>query len=268
LVVLLAPLIHSAPQPLHSHDPPAACDTTICRVSDQSLDSALSTFLCFTEDETSAMDEIDKKRELAAAIAPYIDGSREDELVALGSESLVSLVNLVLHAGSDKVVKKTKQQHHEELINSVTSAGNRGLKLEFYKNVDPILLGIINCQSITIAQIHELIAPVAGKPEDRDGRGAILNKFISSITGKFQDLKTKPEKTSLLADKSVADLKGLAGKLSLPEGVSMHDKLGLVQKLDVANNGDLAELLAKPDGPGYEVPEIPGLQLENEREHE
>jgi len=170
LVVLLAPLIHSAPQPLHSHDPPAACDTTICRVSDQSLDSALSTFLCFTEDETSAMDEIDKKRELAAAIAPYIDGSREDELVALGSESLVSLVNLVLHAGSDKVVKKTKQQHHEELMSKGCSGGDIGLTPQSFEKVDPILLGLINCQANTIKEILELVAPAAG--EDRVGRGA------------------------------------------------------------------------------------------------
>merc|ERR1712119_174406 len=108
LMLLLLPLAQCAPPMLHSHAPPPPCDTTTCRVSDQSLNSALSTFLCFTKEETSAMEETDKKKELAVAIKPFLEGVREEELVAMDSQALVSLVNLVLHEGSDKAVKKTR----------------------------------------------------------------------------------------------------------------------------------------------------------------
>merc|ERR1719186_823898 len=161
LMLLLLPLAQCAP-PMHSHAPPP-CDTTTCRVSDQSLNSALSTFLCFTKGETSAMEEKDKKKELAAAISPFLDGLREEELVAMDSQALVSLVNLVLHEGSSTAVKKTRKQHLEDLVKSVARASNLDMKPKFYKNVDPILLSLLNCQSKTIAEIHGLVEPMAGR---------------------------------------------------------------------------------------------------------
>merc|ERR1719508_101155 len=131
-LALCAPALHS-----HAHTPlPGLCNTTICRVSDQSLDSTLSTFLCFTKEEISAMVETDKKRVLATTISPYLDGLREEELIAMDSQAMVSLVNLVLHKGSERIVRKTKEQHLEDLVNSVARASNLDMKPKFYKNVD------------------------------------------------------------------------------------------------------------------------------------
>merc|ERR1719186_152387 len=156
------------------------------RVSDQSLNSALSTFLCFTKEETSAMEEKDKKKELAAAISPFLEGVREAELVAMDSQAMVSLVNLVLHEGSGKAVKKTRKLHLEDLVKSVARASNLNMKHKFYKNADPILLALLNCQSKTIADIHELIEPMAGA--DRAGRG-IFN-FVNTIKTNIQRMKS------------------------------------------------------------------------------
>ena len=86
----------------HRHTQPSAtCDMSVCRVSDQSLNSALATFLCFPKEKSRGMDEIDKKVALAKKIAPFVDGTDEGELVGMGSEKLVSLVNLVLHGGDN-----------------------------------------------------------------------------------------------------------------------------------------------------------------------
>jgi len=186
LMLLLLPLAQCAP-PMHSHAPPPPCDTTTCRVSDQSLNSALSTFLCFTKEETSAMEEKDKKKELAAAISPFLEGVREEELVAMDSQAMVSLVNLVLHEGSGKAVKKTRKLHLEDLVKSVARASNLDMKPKFYKNVDPILLALLNCQSKTIAEIHELVEPMAGA--DRAGRG--IFDFVNTIKTKIQGIKNK-----------------------------------------------------------------------------
>jgi len=102
------------------------------------------------------MVETDKKRVLATAISPYLDGLREEELIAMDSQAMVSLVNLVLHKGSERIVRKTKEQHLEDLVNSVARMNNLGMNPNFYKNVDPILLGLISCQTQTIAEIDEL----------------------------------------------------------------------------------------------------------------
>jgi len=100
--------------------------------------------------------ETDKKRVLATAISPYLEGLREEELIGMDSEAMVSLVNLVLHKGSERIVRKTKEQHLEDLVNSVARMNNLGMNPNFYNNVDPILLGLISCQSQTIAEIDEL----------------------------------------------------------------------------------------------------------------
>merc|ERR1712112_144808 len=197
LMLLLLPLAQCAP-PMHSHAPPPPCDTTTCRVSDQSLNSALSTFLCFMTEETSAMEEKDKKKELAAAISPFLEGVREEELVAMDSQALVSLVNLVLHEGSGNAVKKTRKLHLEDLVKSVARASNLDMKPKFYKNVDPILLALLNCQSKTIAEIHELVEPMAGA--DRAGRG--IFDFVNTIKNKIQGIKNKiPGLNKLPTDK-------------------------------------------------------------------
>merc|ERR1712114_30088 len=196
-LLLLLPLAECAP-PMHSHAPPPPCDTTTCRVSDQSLNSALSTFLCFTKEETSAMEETDKKKELAAAILPFLEGVREAELVAMDSQALVSLVNLVLHEGSGKAVKKTRKLHLEDLVKSVARASNLNMKPKFYKNVDPILLALLNCQSKTIVEIHDLVEPMAGG--DRTGRG--IFDFVNTIKNKIQGIKNKiPGLNKLPTDK-------------------------------------------------------------------
>jgi len=196
-MLLLLPLAQCAP-PMHSHAPPPPCDTTTCRVSDQSLNSALSTFLCFTKGETSAMEEKDKKKELAAAISPFLDGLREEELVAMDSQALVSLVNLVLHEGSSTAIKKTRKLHLEDLVKSVARASNLNMKPKFYKNVDPILLALLNCQSKTIAEIHDLVEPMAGA--DRTGRG--IFDFFNTIKTKIQGIKNKiPVVNKLPTDK-------------------------------------------------------------------
>merc|ERR1712114_77148 len=185
-LLLLLPLAECAP-PMHNHAPPPPCDTTTCRVSDQSLNSALSTFLCFTKEETSAMEEKDKKKELAAAISPFLEGVREAELVAMDSQALVSLVNLVLHEGSGNAVKKTRKLHLEDLVKSVARASNLDMKPKFYKNVDPILLALLNCKSKTIVEIHDLVEPMAGG--DRTGRG--IFDFVNTIKTKIQGIKNK-----------------------------------------------------------------------------
>merc|ERR1712112_665010 len=211
LMLLLLPLAQCAP-PMHSHAPPPPCDTTTCRVSDQSLNSALSTFLCFTTEETSAMEEKDKKKELAAAISPFLEGVREAELVAMDSQAMVSLVNLVLHEGSSKAVKKTRKLHLEDLVKSVARASNLNMKPKFYKNADPILLALLNCQSKTIVEIHELVEPMAGG--DRTGRG--IFDFVNAIKTKIQGIKNKiPVVNMLPTDKIMNPIN--AAKASIQE---------------------------------------------------
>jgi len=275
LMLLLLPLAQCAP-PMHSHAPPPPCDTTTCRVSDQSLNSALSTFLCFTKEETSAMEEKDKKKELAAAISPFLDGLREEELVAMDSQALVSLVNLVLHEGSSTAVKKTRKLHLEDLVKSVARASYLNMKPKFYKNVDPILLALLNCQSKTIVEIHELVEPMAGA--DRTGRG--IFDFVNNIKDKIQGIKNKiPVVNKLPTDKirnpinaakaQIQEMKNtIPGLNKLPLGMEMPgaDKLpgadqkqalpGANDKLAMANlpgnllgmaGGDKVDLATKKD---------------------
>jgi len=118
--------------------------------------------------------ETDKKRVLATAISPYLEGLREEELIGMDSEAMVSLVNLVLHKGSERIVRKTKEQHLEDLVNSVARMNNLGMNPNFYNNVDPILLGLISCQSQTIAEIDELFQfykAARHGGNERDGKG-------------------------------------------------------------------------------------------------
>merc|ERR1712112_734324 len=105
----------------------------------------------------------------------------------MDSQALVSLVNLVLHEGSGNAVKKTRKLHLEDLVKSVARASNLDMKPKFYKNVDPILLALLNCQSKTIAEIHELVEPMAGA--DRAGRG--IFDFVNTIKTKIQGIKNK-----------------------------------------------------------------------------
>lgn len=137
MLFLLVPLARCAPTH-HSHDD--------CDWRKQSLDSALSTFLYFTEEQTFAMEETDKKKELAAKIAPYLKEFNVKELVSLDNHDLVSLVNLVFHEDSVlwdcsveecKVVVKTRKQHFDDLVK--LAAGSYNLD-------DPNLLNLINCQ--------------------------------------------------------------------------------------------------------------------------
>merc|ERR1712112_491016 len=238
LMLLLLPLAQCAP-PMHSHAPPPPCDTTTCRVSDQSLNSALSTFLCFTTEETSAMEEKDKKKELAAAISPFLEGVREEELVAMDSQALVSLVNLVLHEGSGNAAKKTRKLHLEDLVKSVARASNLDMKPKFYKNVDPILLALLNCQSKTIAEIHELVEPMAGG--DRTGRGIFqfLNAIKTKITSKIsQNIGNKETmlRTKLNDKADDKDIEHPPNKVMILNG-KMQDKLEVLDdKMDVLNN--------------------------------
>merc|ERR1712112_754582 len=216
LLLLLLPLAECAP-PMHNHAPPPPCDTTTCRVSDQSLNSALSTFLCFTKEETSAM----------------------EELVAMDSQAMVSLVNLVLHEGSGNAVKKTRKLHLEDLVKSVARASNLNMKPKFYKNVDPILLALLNCQSKTIAEIHELVEPMAGA--DRAGRGIFdfVNTIKTKITSKIsQNIGNKETmlRTKLNDKADDKDIEHPPNKVMILNG-KMQDKLEVLDdKMDVLNN--------------------------------
>merc|ERR550519_2092596 len=116
----------------------------------------------------------------------------------MDSQVMVSLVNLVLHEGSSTAVKKTRKLHLEDLVKSVARASNLEMKPKFYKNVDPIVLALLNCKSKTIVEIHELVEPMAGA--DRAGRG--IFDFVNTIKTKIQGIKNKiPVVNKLPTDK-------------------------------------------------------------------
>jgi len=193
LVLFLVPLYHSTKIPIdgiQQHSPDSqpspsssTCDTSMCRVSDQSLNSALATYLCYPNEKSRGMDEIDKKRALADKIAPYLEETEVEDLLNMGSESLIGLVNLVLHGGDTTLVKKTKKDHLSELINTITSSKRNQQTSEFYQDVNPILLGMINCQSQAIEKVLDLLGPKMKTEENREGRGSFLTEFINSIMG-------------------------------------------------------------------------------------
>merc|ERR1719508_213683 len=116
-----------------------ACARASCRVSANTLDSALKTFLCMNEDDLKEVfghqHEKEKKVVLAQKIAPYlkIDGvaSVEDALSKMDTARLVPLVNLILH---DQGVVETVQPKTElEYIRALREG------LSSYTSLQPVL---------------------------------------------------------------------------------------------------------------------------------
>ena len=110
-----------------------SCDVGVCQVSEDSLDSALATFLCFSQDQLNTITEKEKKLELAEKIAPHLFsqddfGVQVKELANLDTDRLVPLVNLILHDGDNvKNERKPEEDHIDGLIRSVV----KRTKLDF-----------------------------------------------------------------------------------------------------------------------------------------
>merc|ERR550519_1687681 len=175
----------------------------------------------------------------------------------MDSQVMVSLVNLVLHEGSSTAVKKTRKLHLEDLVKSVARASNLEMKPKFYKNVDPIVLALLNCKSKTIVEIHELVEPMAGA--DRTGRG--IFDFVNTIKTKIQGIKNKiPVVNKLPTDKvmnpinaaktQIQEMKNtIPGLNKLPLGMDMPgaDKLpGADQKQAVPGANDKLSMANLP----------------------
>ena len=154
LLFVLLPLCQSLPQMPDLDN--IECQLTGCQVSDITLNAALSIFLCYPEEKSVDMDEIDRKFLLAEKIAPLISSplslrNRVDEFANMDSVKLVHLVNLVLHdpdirrAGRLFGAKKTVQNFHEMLVSSLVKKTNH--EADLFVGVSPILLALLNCQT-------------------------------------------------------------------------------------------------------------------------
>merc|ERR1712112_637143 len=165
LLLLLPSLCQSLP---HSQEL-KNCDSSGPRVSALSLNSALSTFLCYTEKELAAMEEQQKKRKLALKIAPSIchseSGSFEELVEALADmkeADLVKIVNVVINSESNEGERKTLPEYIqviEELM------GETGVESELAKNLHLV--------SLLKSDLEDQV---------RGGRGAFGN-FVLSILG-------------------------------------------------------------------------------------
>jgi len=134
-----------------------SCSVPKCQYSDLTLDSALSTFLCLSEHQTSQMEEREKMSLLIDKIAQNVNTDLE-ELQAMDSHALVELLNLAMYGlklnknALGKVNKKSPQQYLNSLMRTSASATLQKPLGEIvekdlvrFRDVSPILLLLTVC---------------------------------------------------------------------------------------------------------------------------
>merc|ERR1719186_782751 len=125
------------------------CSVLPCQVSFSSLDSAMTTFLCFTPEQLKAATEREKKLELAEKIAPYLlsgddFGVQVEGLADLDTGRLVPLVNLILHDEANvKNERKTEEEHFEGLVERLGKLTK--LNSDIFLGANPIVLSQVYC---------------------------------------------------------------------------------------------------------------------------
>jgi len=121
------------------------------------------------------MTEKEKKHHLAVAISPHLTLT-VGELAKMDSARLVPLVNLLLHdhdhdhsgshdhSGYSGVAEKTEEQYVREFRKGLAKRTNQSP--EMLRGVNSIVLGLINCQSKLLSNLHTAL-----QGGQRDGRG-------------------------------------------------------------------------------------------------
>jgi len=172
-----------------------ACARGRCRVSANTLDSALKTFLCMNEDDIkeafSHQHEKEKKVVLAQKIAPYlkIDGvaSVEDALSKMDTARLVPLVNLILHdqgvvetiQGVESVQPKTELEYIRALREGLSSSTS--LQPALFRRANPIVLGLLNCRAKLLEEIHRQVAQPASSQRNARMFGDGMTEDLAEI---------------------------------------------------------------------------------------
>merc|ERR1712112_468807 len=167
LLLLSASCLAAPPSQARTHvHKDDSCVRARCRVSANTLDSALKTFLCMKEDDIKEVfghqHEKEKKVVLAKKIAPYlkIDGvaSVEDALSKMDTARPVPLVNLILHDQGvvETVQPKTELEYIRALREGLSSYTS--LQPALFRRANPIVLGLLNCRAKLLEEIHRQVA--------------------------------------------------------------------------------------------------------------
>merc|ERR1712112_313671 len=185
LLLLSASCLAAPPSQARTHvHKDDSCVRARCRVSANTLDSALKTFLCMKEDDIKEVfghqHEKEKKVVLAQKIAPYlkIDGvaSVEDALSKMDTARLVPLVNLILH---DQGVVETAQPKTElEYIRALREglSSYTSLQPALFRRANPIVLGLLNSRAKLLEEIHRQVA----QPESSQRNARIFGGLDTS----------------------------------------------------------------------------------------
>jgi len=221
---------HYEPQ----HPEQDACsqeEKNICKVSGNSLNSAIRVFFCKTEEFCSTMTEADKKKFLAEDIAPFLDIDVND-LSKMDSCRLVPLFNLVKYHIThghhvcvkseegwrkkimDHLAKESPRPSLYRLVTPELTEADRLMNLRSANNMLLVSLGCINLN-------HEMAA--AGG----ERQGYMFSWLAKTMKiGKVFHIKGKVSPDSLADVKASAD--NLADlKVGIASAVSVADsKIG------------------------------------------
>merc|ERR1712112_14079 len=189
-LLLSASSLAAPPSPARTHvHKDDVCARGRCRVSANTLDSALKTFLCMNEDDIKEafghQHEKEKKAVLAQKIAPYlkIDGvaSVEDALSKMDTARLVPLVNLILHdqAVVETVQPKTELEYIRALREGLSSYTS--LQPALFRRANPIVLGLLNCRAKLLEEIHRQVAQPASSQRNARMFGDGMTEDLAEI---------------------------------------------------------------------------------------
>ena len=182
LILFTPPTSWSAP-----HLSIDSCKNQGCRVSDPSLNSALSTFLCYTEKQFKTMGEKEKKTKLAEKVVSHLlfeEGKNSFKMLTdMDTESLVRLANLILHNMHIKAQsgeRKTPEQHRSKVIEGIVQKNK--LNPLLFERANPHFLAFLSCknQKRSIESVGSKQKSIQrGTSTEREGRGAFLSAFFN-----------------------------------------------------------------------------------------
>merc|ERR1712112_682912 len=197
LLLLSASCLAAPPSQARTHvHKDDSCVRARCRVSANTLDSALKTFLCMKEDDIKEVfghqHEKEKKVVLAQKIAPYlkIDGvaSVKDALSKMDTARLVPLVNLILHNQGvvETVQPKTELEYICDLREGLSSYTS--LQPALFRRANPIVLGLLNCRAKLLEEIHRQVAQPESSQRNARMFGDGMTEGLGGIPQKIKGL--------------------------------------------------------------------------------